>query len=84
MSALMLLHKGDDGQVLNIPFTYRHGGMSEIVEEIVATLIAVGAANAVWEGVGHDRLGVILDMRQQIRSLTEENARLKEVASNGY
>lgn len=77
MSALLILHREDDGTLTNIPFAYRSGELSGVAEMIADVLIAVGAVASFWEGVAADRLRTILIQRQE---LAEWGEAFKEAA----
>lgn len=71
MSALLIIHRTDDGQITNIPFTYRDGHMMELIEEVADVLAGMGACESVWEGIAADRLRTILEQRRKLAEQRE-------------
>lgn len=71
MSTLLLVVKTDDGQVLNVPFTYRDGHMMELIEEVADVLAGMGIAGGIWEGIAADRLRIILEQRRKLAEQRE-------------
>jgi len=69
MSALLLVHRDISGQTRNIPFVYRDGKLHEALERLANHLTKSGSADALWEGVAADRLGIILQQQVHIRDL---------------
>ena len=51
MSALLIIHRTNEGQITNIPFTYRDGHLVELIEEIADVMAGMGISGGVWEGV---------------------------------
>jgi len=78
MSALLIIYKGDDGRVANIPFTYHDGQMMSLVEEIVDVLVGIGAAESVLAGVAADRGRIILEQRVKLQEQSDVIAALRE------
>jgi len=76
MSALLLIYKGDDGQILNIPFTSREGELMTLIDQMVDVMAGMGISGGVWEGVAADRLRVILEQR---RKLTEQRETIESM-----
>ena len=71
MSALLLIYKGDDGQILNIPFAAKEGELMTLVEEMVDVMAGMGIAGGIWEGVAADRLRIILEQRRKLAEQRE-------------
>ena len=71
MSALLIIHRTNEGQITNIPFTYRDGHLMELIEEIADVLAGMGIAESVWEGVAADRLRTILEQRRKLAEQSE-------------
>ena len=76
MSALLIIHRTNEGQITNIPFTYRDGHLVELIEEIADVMAGMGISGGVWEGVAADRLRVILEQR---RKLTEQRETIESM-----
>lgn len=74
MSALLLIHKTDDGQVTNLRFAFRDGEMSAAIEQIADYMHAAGLGESLYENVAADRLAIILAQRVQIKELKAEVA----------
>lgn len=77
MSTLLIVVKTDDGQVLNVPFTYHDGELFQFVENVADVLAGMGMPESIWEAIAADRLGIILRLRRQ---LAEQSESLKEAA----
>lgn len=71
-AALMLVHRGIDGMVVNMPFTYRTGEMMAVVEEVADYIAGMELVDSLWEAIAADRLRVILEQRVEIADLKHD------------
>lgn len=71
MSALILVHRDQDGRTVTVPFAMHDGQMLMAVESIADYLAGAGLFDSFWESVAVDRLRVILEQRQEIHELRE-------------
>lgn len=78
MSTLLLVVKTDDGQVLNVPFTYHDGELMQFVENVADVLAGMGMPQSVWEGIAADRLRIILEQRRKLAEQSDVIASMKE------
>ncbi len=78
MSTLMLVYRGDDGKVIDIPFAYRDGELSPIVEQMADVIVSMAGVDALWEGVAADRLRTILEQRVTLKEQKDQIASMKE------
>lgn len=76
---LLLIHRGSDGVLTNMPFTYRDGNMLPVVEEIADYIVGVGAECAFWEGIAADRLRSILLLQQDKNAMKEVIAQQQRI-----
>lgn len=70
-NALLIVHKGDDGMITPMPFTYRSGELMAIVEEVADYIAGMDLVDSLWEGIAADRLRTILDQKMQLKDAME-------------
>ena len=46
--ALLIVHRGSDGLVTPMPFTYKDGNLAPIVEEVADYLAGMGLVDSLW------------------------------------
>lgn len=77
--ALMIVHRGTDGMVVPMPFTYKNGEMSPIVKDVAEYIAGMELKDSLWEGVAADRLATILENRMRLVALGEIIDRQKAI-----
>lgn len=74
---LYMVHRGEDGITIPMPFTYKSGEMMAIVEDIAEFLVNAELTPLFWEAVAADRLGVILDQNLKLKEAAKVISALK-------
>lgn len=69
--ALMLIHRGEDGMVTPMPFTYRTGELMAVIEEVADYIAGMELVDSLYEGIAADRLRTILEQRVQLKDAKE-------------
>ncbi len=78
MSTLMLLYKGDDGRVFDIPFAYRDGEMMGLAEAVADVIVGMGGVDSLWEAIAADRLRTILEQRVKLKEQSDVIASMRD------
>lgn len=77
--ALLIIHRGSDGVVTPMPFTYKDGNMLPIVEDIADYLAGMGLVDSLWEGIAADRLRSVLLLQQDKREMADVIAQQQRI-----
>lgn len=67
--ALILAHRGSDGMVTPLAFTYKNGEMSPIVKDVAEYIAGMELVDSFYEGIAADRLATILENRMRLVAL---------------
>ncbi len=79
-AALLIVHKGEDGIGVTMPFVYRSGEMMSIVEEVADYIAGMELVDSLWEGIAADRLRIILEQRVQLQEAAQAVKEAREMA----
>ena len=77
--ALLIVHRGSDGLVTPMPFTYKDGNLAPIVEEVADYLAGMGLVDSLWEGIAADRLRSVLLLQQDKREMADVIRRQQDI-----
>ena len=78
MSTILLVYRGDDGKMIEIPFAYRDGEMSPLAEQVADVIVSMTAVDSFWEGVAADRKRTILEQRVKLKEQSDVIAALRD------
>jgi hypothetical protein len=77
--ALLIVHRGSDGLVTPMPFTFKDGNLAPIVEEVADYLAGMGLVDSLWEGIAADRLRSVLLLQQDKREMADVIRRQQDI-----
>ena len=78
--AILIVHRGEDGMTVPMPFCYKSGQMMALVEEMVDYIAGMGLVDSLWEAIAADRLRIILEQRVKLQDAAQAVKEAHELA----